>query len=97
MADSFSLRLIGLMGKRDLSNAFLLIPRCTSVHTCFMRGPIDLVFLDPAQQVLSVDERARPWRFFFGPRGAASVLELPAGYTRERGISLGDTIQCQSD
>ena len=97
MADSFSRRLIGLMGRKDLSDVFLLIPRCTSVHTCFMRGPIDLLFLDRARRVLSIHHQAVPWRFFFGPRGADSVLEVPAGYTRRRGIALGDTIQCQSD
>jgi uncharacterized membrane protein (UPF0127 family) len=69
--------MIGLIGAKEL---FLLIPRCRAVHTWFMRAPIDLVFLDEHNAVLSVIASARPWRVYVGPRGTESVLELPAGY-----------------
>jgi uncharacterized membrane protein (UPF0127 family) len=77
VAHTFRQRLVGLMGRRD--DLSLLIPRCSSVHTFFMRSPIDIVFLDAQGVALKVVTRAAPWRVFYGPRGTDSVLELPPG------------------
>jgi uncharacterized membrane protein (UPF0127 family) len=65
----------------------LLLAPARSVHTCFMREPIDLVFLDGALRVVKVVERLRPWRLA-GARSAVAVLELPAGGAR--GVRPGD-------
>jgi uncharacterized membrane protein (UPF0127 family) len=94
-ADGFSSRLFGLMGRRDLSGARLWFPRCTSVHTFFMRAPIDIVFLDRERVVVSLHEKAKPWRMFRGGRGADSVLELSAGFARQRELETGDRLQWQ--
>jgi uncharacterized protein len=79
----------GLIGRGDF---FLYIPRCTAVHTWFMRGPIDVVFLDARSVVVAIRESVPPWRIALGPRGARSVLELPDGHARERGLATGDTL-----
>jgi hypothetical protein len=68
-------RLRGLLG-RDPSP--ILLAPARSVHTCFMRFPIDVVFLDEALRVVKVVRALGPWRFA-GARGARAVLELPAG------------------
>ena len=94
-ARSFRDRFFGLMGRKDLSNSFLLFPDCSSIHTCFMRGPIDVAFLDRDGRVVSQHERVRPWRLVWGARGSFAVLEVPAGYLRSRGIKPGDVIACQ--
>jgi len=39
----------------------LLVP-CPSVHTFFLRFPIDVLLLDRAGQVLAVRRAVRPWR-----------------------------------
>lgn len=71
-------RLLGLAFlERSEAGAGLLIPRCAAVHTCGMRFPLDLVFLDGADRPLLVCRRVPPRRFV-GLRSAASVLELPA-------------------
>lgn len=82
------------MGRRDLSDAALFIPRCNSIHTCFMRGAIDVVFVDREQRVTGVRERVAPWRFLAGPSGSHSVLELPPGYTERHEVHVGDVIEC---
>ncbi len=79
VADGFRARLLGLAGlPRERAGSGLLIPRCACVHTFGMRFALDLVFLDREDRVLavlcSVPPRRLVWR-----RGAASVLELPAG------------------
>ncbi len=55
----------------------LLIAPCSAVHTCFMRFPIDVVFLDAELDVLRVVRDVPPWRFV-RCRGAKAVLELPS-------------------
>lgn len=89
MARSLLDRTIGLIG-HDQTASFLLIPRCSAVHTWFMRAPIDIVFVDEAGLVVSVRESVRPWRIQVGPSTATAVLELPAGYARQIGLEVGD-------
>ena len=64
-----------------LSNSGLLLVPCNSVHTCFVRFPVDVVFLDDRGCVLAVRHNLRPWRLAFGPRKSHAVLEMPAGTT----------------
>src|SRR5215210_6170549 len=79
IADGPLSRLRGLLGRDELGDeeGLLLTPE-SSVHTWFMRFPIDVVFLEADLTVLSVRESLRPWRTA-GQRGSRSVLELPAG------------------
>jgi uncharacterized membrane protein (UPF0127 family) len=83
------------MGRKDLSQAFLWIPRCSSIHTCFMRGAIDVVFLDGEQRILDVASAVAPWRLRFGPRGTKSVLEVPSGWARANELEKGDVVACR--
>jgi uncharacterized membrane protein (UPF0127 family) len=73
-------RLIGLQFRRELPpEAGMLLFPCNSVHTCFVRFPLDVVFLDDAGTVLAVRGNLRPWRLAMGPRKCVAVLELRAG------------------
>jgi uncharacterized membrane protein (UPF0127 family) len=72
-------RLLGLAHlEREVAGAGLLIPRCASVHTFGMRFGLDLYFLGAEGEIVSV-RRAVPPRRLASCRGAAAVLELPAG------------------
>ena len=54
VADSTMRRLRGLLGKRDLPSGYgVLLRPAWSIHTAFMRFPIDVVFLDPDQVVIA--------------------------------------------
>lgn len=90
---SFRDRLIGLMGRRNLDNIRMLFPNCSQVHTCFMLGPIDLVFLDIERRVVHVRERVEPWRFISGGSDCRAVMELPPGFVKKIGIEVGDVIE----
>ena len=74
VADTFARRLRGLMLRRAPA-APLLLTRTSSVHTCWMRFPVDVTFLDARGRVLR-EVRLRPWRAAWC-RGAAYVLEEP--------------------
>ena len=92
VASSFVARFRGLMLTASLApGTGLLFPRTSSVHTHFMRYPIDVVFLDPDRRVLSIRHGLRPWRFA-SVRGAASVLELPPGTCAQVGLTVGETL-----
>lgn len=85
-------RMRGLLGRRELPEGEgILLRRAGSVHTFFMRFPIDAVFLDREQRVLKVASGLRPWRAA-GRRGASSVLELAAGEAKRRGVSVGERL-----
>jgi uncharacterized protein len=89
VADGPLTRLRGLMGRRELPAGDGLLLRPTpSIHTWFMRFPIDAVFLDARLQVLAVREGMPAWRAA-GRRGARAVLELAAGEASRRGIEPG--------
>jgi uncharacterized membrane protein (UPF0127 family) len=92
IASSFLARLRGLMLTASLTpGTGLLFPRTSSVHTHFMRYPIDVVFLDAEGRVVSIRHSLRPWRFA-SCRGASSVLELPAGASARLGLAEGDVL-----
>ena len=69
----------------------LLLPGTSSVHTHFMRFPIDVVFLDAGWRIVSVATRLRPWRLA-AAKTASSVLELAAGECERLGLAEGDAL-----
>lgn len=73
VADTFLRRLRGLMLRRPGDP--LLLTRTSSVHTCWMRFPVDVTFLDARGRVLR-EVRLRPWRAAWC-RGARYALEVP--------------------
>ncbi len=92
-ADSFMTRLKGLMGVTDfpMGRGLHIVP-CTSIHTFFMRLPIDALFLDRELVVVDVYHALKPWRMSRFHPGARSVLELPAGTALSSGTAAGDRL-----
>ncbi|TMM21896.1 MAG: DUF192 domain-containing protein [Actinobacteria bacterium] len=89
LAETPLARLRGLLGRSDLpAGEGLLLRPAGSIHTAFMRFPIDAVFLDRADRVLKVAHELPPWRMA-GCRGARAVLELPAGEAAKQGLRAG--------
>jgi uncharacterized protein len=85
-------RMRGLLGRSDLERGEgLLLRPAASVHTFFMRFPIDVVFLGRDGEVLKVAAQLPPWRTA-GARGAKTALELPAGEAARVGLSVGDRV-----
>jgi uncharacterized membrane protein (UPF0127 family) len=92
MADAPLPRMRGLLGRRELSSdEGVLLRPAGSVHTFFMRFAIDVVFLDRDGRVVRVAESVPPWRTA-AARGARAVLELRAGESARRRISVGDLL-----
>jgi uncharacterized membrane protein (UPF0127 family) len=97
-ADSFLSRFKGLMGVAHLPpGEGLHIAPCNSVHTFFMKIPIDVLFLDASQQVVDVMHAMAAWRVSKVYFNAKSVLELPAGTADATGTKTGDTLEFVSN
>ena len=92
VADSPWPRMRGLLGRRGLESGEGLLLRPTgSVHTFFMRFPIDVVFLSRDGEVLKIARALRPWRTA-GARRAKAVLELAAAEAERREIRVGSCL-----
>ena len=85
-------RMRGLLGTSALPpGRGLWLEPAPSVHTCFMRFPIDVVFLGRDRSVVRIAADVGPWRFV-GARHARVALELPAGAAARAGLVVGDTL-----
>lgn len=92
VADRAHRRLRGLLGRRYLRKGEGMVLRPGwSIHTAFMRFPIDAVFLDADQVVMKIEHDVRPWHTV-SCRGAREVVELAAGECRRRGLEVGDRV-----
>jgi uncharacterized membrane protein (UPF0127 family) len=79
----------GLLGRSSFPvGEGLLLRPAASIHTAFMRFPIDVVFLDSADRVVKVVGSLPPWRAA-ACKGARGALELPAGEAARNGITAG--------
>src|SRR5690348_12501886 len=86
-------RMRGLLGRSGLdADAGLLIRPTNSVHTAFMRFPIDVVFFDRDLRVVRIAAALPPWRAA-ARRGAKGVLELAAGAAARAGLREGDVLR----
>jgi uncharacterized membrane protein (UPF0127 family) len=93
VADTARTRMKGLLGRRSLDDGEgLLLRPAGSIHTAFMRFPIDAVFLDADMRVLRVAPNLPPWRLAV-QRGAKAVVELPAGAAEGMGLAVGLTLE----
>ncbi|MBC9070771.1 DUF192 domain-containing protein [Thauera sp. CAU 1555] len=94
LAAGFWSRFAGLMLRRPPKGAQgLLLVRCASIHTLFMRYWLDIAWLDGAGRVLACVPDLGPWRARVGPRGTVHVLELKAGSLAAMGIETGCRIE----
>jgi len=95
LADGFFSRFRGLLGRSGLQpGEGLLLSPSSSVHTMFMRFPVDVVFLDRGMEVVGVSADVRPWRLA-GRRGARHVLELAAGEAQARELRTGERLSLE--
>ena len=95
VADSSAKRRTGLLKHERLEpGEGLWIVPCESVHTFFMKFPIDLVYLDKRRKVKKVRQAVPAWRLS-ACLSAHSVLELPAGTVKQTGTAVGDELEVE--
>jgi len=96
VADTSAKRRTGLLKHAGLAaGEGLWIVPCESVHTFFMKFPIDLVYLGKDRKVRKVRHAVKPWRLS-ACLSAHSILELPAGAAEKTGTRAGDELAVET-
>lgn len=93
LAERFAHRLLGYMGRPvpPAGQGIYLRP-CAAIHTCFMRFPIDAIFLDRQLCVTRIVRRIPPFRIVIGGRAADGVIEIPSGNKEINTLAAGDRL-----
>jgi uncharacterized protein len=92
IADRARRRMRGLLGRRSLPpGEGMLLQPSPSIHTAFMRFPIDVVFLDRNLRVIKLVEHLPPWHTASAMEGR-STLELASGEIVRRQVQVGDQL-----
>ena len=89
LADTPIARFKGLLGRRDLGADEGILLATGAIHTCFMRFPIDVAFLDRNFVVLRLVRSLKSWRIAWVPN-AHAVVELSAGALDRLGVDVGE-------
>lgn len=93
VADKGAARRKGLLGRDCLpAGEGLWIVPCESVHTFWMKFPIDLVYLDRNKKVKKVRSGVSPWRLS-ACLSAHSVLEFASGTIHTTQTKPGDSLE----
>ena len=98
VADSFLLRLKGLVGVRKKDFGYgLLFPNCNSIHMWMMSVPIDVVFMkqlpNKEYAVVKTYNHLKPWRFLpVLSFSADTILEVPVGSIDQHRIHKGEIL-----
>jgi uncharacterized membrane protein (UPF0127 family) len=94
LADSLFKRMKGLLGRKELGKGeSLWIRPCNSIHTIGMKFPIDVLFLDKENMIVTLKKNILPNRISGLYMKAVSVLELPAGTLTATDTQAGDKIE----
>lgn len=71
----------------------VLLKTRTGIHTFGMSFPIDILILDNHKTVVKLKENLNPNSLFFWNPVFETVIELPGGYIRKKGIEKGTKLE----
>lgn len=90
-------RMRGLLWREPLlSGEAMMIDRCDSIHTCGMRYPLDLAFMDATGKIRRLVRSLKPWRVA-ACYAAYMTLEMPAGTIDRLNLNAGMQLLWQQD
>jgi len=86
-------RVVGLLGKQNIPSDFALwISPCKSIHTFFMKFPIDVLFVDKQLCVVSYFSSLPSGRIVFGGLKSHSVFEMSSNQLQKHKLNKGDQL-----
>jgi uncharacterized membrane protein (UPF0127 family) len=94
VADSFSARLRGLIGRSGLvKDTGLIITPCNSVHMMGMKFSIDVIFVDKNHRIIKIIPNMKKRSVSPVIWKAKYVIEAPAGTVQSRNLEINDQIE----
>lgn len=85
----FKDRLLGNCFKKEIKE-ILVFPKCNSIHTFFMKVPIDVIVLDKECKIIHIEKNLKPWKILLPKRNGYYTLEYPNSKTN---YQLGEKIE----
>lgn len=93
VAQSFFSRMLGLLTRPGLeADQALVITKCNSIHTFFMRFDIDVVFLDDENNVIRLEKQVKSAKYISPVKSAKCVIEFSSGVIDKQNITVGDKV-----
>ena len=93
VAQTAAQRVKGLLGRECLEDGQgLLFRGAESMHTLFMRFPIDIVYADKNGKLVMLAEAVGPFKLVAAPLRCYYALELPAGVINQSKTRVGDRL-----
>ncbi|MFH1127854.1 MAG: DUF192 domain-containing protein [Candidatus Omnitrophota bacterium] len=94
VADTLFSRMRGLLGKKELkSGQAIVLKPCNSIHTFFMRFPIDVVFVNKDNKVVKTIPGLKPFCLSGIYFSSSFAIELPAGTIQANLTEQTDTLE----
>ncbi len=78
-ANTMFSRMKGLMFAKEMIGDGIILDPANSIHNCFVRFPIDVIFMNNDFKIVKIIRSFKPWRFSWIYFKATKVLELPEG------------------
>lgn len=88
LMNSFFRRLKGLMFKRDAIKDIYLFPKCSSIHTYFMKQNIDVCIIDKKNIITYIKSNVKKGSIIM--QKGYSTLEMPLGTCKH--LKIGDKL-----
>ena len=96
-ASSLKQRLLGLIPYKSWpQQTAFWIPYCSSVHTFFMKIPLDIFFTNRKFKVLKIFENVESNRILFGGLKSRHVFELKKGQISYLKLKKGEQLHVES-
>ena len=99
IADNFFSRLKGLMMKGNTDDPLVFYMGKmrknrweSSIHSCFMRFELKLVFIDKNNTVFEIAD-LKPWRYYVPKKAAKYIIEFSKEDFDENCLKIGDVIE----
>ena len=93
VAETASQKVKGLLGRDGLDEGHgLLFKGAGSLHTLFMRFPIDIIYTDKQGKVTKVAVNVKPFKLVGAPLRCHYAIELPVGAIEASETQVGDQL-----
>jgi hypothetical protein len=94
VAETASQKVKGLLGRDGLDEGHgLLFRGAGSLHTLFMRFPIDIIYTDKQGKVVKTAHAVKPFKLVAAPLRCDCAIELPAGVIAASDTRVGDYLK----
>lgn len=90
VADNFIERLIGYMFRREPHYKAIMFTPCNSIHTFFMKFPIDVIFINKDLEIIKMVENLEPGKIILPVKDANIVIEGKHGMFKN--LKVGDKV-----